>query len=131
MTLDKGNCDECGCKLVDYDLNYSNGQIKLCEHCFDKYAEGHHVIVKHCPACVENGGDFEFYIWEGIEKFLKDHPIKDGWEYRYSAHETQGFIMMDALYKTEWWVLWIAKDPYVMEELRKKLSPMIYKREKA
>ena len=128
MILEKGNCDECGCRLIDYDENYSNGMTKLCGKCFEKYEKTHPVIIEHCPGCVENGGDYDFYLWEGLEKFLKDHPLKDGWEYRRDSGNKIEYIMENATFKDQWWVMWIVRNPEIIKEIRKKLPPMKYNR---
>ena len=130
MILEKGNCTQCGRRLIDYDLNYDNGSIKLCKDCFKEYRKEHHVIVKHCPGCVENGGDNVFYLWEGLEKFIEDNPAGEGWEYRRDPADAKdhGYIMLDAKFKTEWWVMWIVDDPEIIKEINKKLPPMKYNR---
>ena len=121
ITLEKGSCCQCGRRLIDYDLNFSNGKMKLCRDCFEEYSKEHNVIVKHCPSCVEDGGDKIFYHWEGLEKFLEDYPSKDGWAYKFSSHGNCGYIMIDALNKIEWWVIWIVDDEEIAKELREKL----------
>ena len=126
MIIEKGECEECGRKLIDWDMNYSNGKIKLCRKCFEKYKINHHVIVKYCPGFVDNGNDYEFYLWEGYEQFLKDNPLENGWEYRLSQNKYISHIMINAQFKTEWWVIWNVYDAEIIKEIRKKIPPMKY-----
>lgn len=121
----KGNCEMCDRLLIDYDLNYKNGQITLCNDCYKEYCKHHHVIVQYCPTFVEDGGDKQFYNWESLTKFLEDYPTKKDWEYRldleqYTMHgrkQIQGSIMMYSEIEEIWYVVWMVHDPVIIEEL--------------
>ena len=114
--LFKGECNQCGCKFVDYDTNYSNGSIKLCPTCFKEYAKRNPVIIKHCPGSVENGGDEKFYDWKGLDQFLKDHPCLKDYHYVWG----KGVIMIEKNID-DFWVFWHVPCDKIMNEVRKGL----------
>ena len=126
MIIDKGNCTKCGLKLIDWDLKYSNGDIILCGTCFKEFSKDNPVIVEHCPGCVDNGNSYDFYIWKGLDQFLKDEPCSPGYEYVFNqSSKTQGHIMEDNGKK--WWVIWIVKDERILKELSSKLPRWKYR----
>ena len=132
MTLDKGKCTQCGQKFVDYDTNYSNGSVKLCPKCFDEYSKIHPIIIQHCPGCVENGGDYRFYDWNGLEQFVKDEEPGEGYEWKFSYDTYLGeyncHIMADRKNPARWWVVWIVRDERIVKELLKKMPRWKYHR---
>ena len=126
----KGKCTQCGVDLYDYDQNYSDGHMTLCNSCFDEYSKGHHVIVKHCPGCVDNGNDDTFYEWKGLDRFIEENPLKEGWEYKYSWNGPKhALIMTDCNIKREWWVEWHVRDKEIIDELVEKLPKWEYRKE--
>lgn len=120
--LFKGNCTSCGVGLYDYDQKYSDGRITLCSHCFNDYKADNQIIIRHCPGCVENGNNNRFYEWKGLDKFINDYPPDEGWVYKYSnSSDSYGHILMDATYKTEWWVEWHVHNKNIIKELKEGL----------
>lgn len=114
-----GYCCNCGRQLIDYDINYyTDWKTRLCKPCFELFEKFKPVIIHHYPGFIDNGRDYEIYVWEGYEQFLVDRKPEDGWHYE----QSDGCIMFVRDDLRVWRVLWHVRNKSIFEELKNKMK---------
>ena len=129
--VDKGICSNCKRALADYNYMYSdcgNKEFRLCGRCFDLFSEFTPVITEYCPGCVEDGNNKRFKIWRGVDDYIERNPPRKGWHYELSitpwfdwktqTDHKQGHIMEVTDDHSEWWVIEVINDDWIVEHCK-------------